>query len=119
MPRWAPGRRAWTFWGWTPGIERLVAGKVLACGCLIGGYDTRTGQRVEIVDAKALNCHNSGHVPNLVLHVNTRSKGTAGRPSQPAQLPTSRVHTSVGATALATDTKSGTFGNPSQGIRHG
>ena len=78
MPRWVPGRRAWTFWGWTPGIQRLVAGKGLACGCLIGEYDIRTGQRVVIVDAKALNCHNSGHVPNLVLHVDAGCEGTVG-----------------------------------------
>ncbi len=84
MPRWVPGRSAWTFWGWTPGIERLVAGKVLACGCLVGAYDTRAGQRVEIVDAKALNCDNPDHVPNFVLNVNARFRATGGSSASPS-----------------------------------
>jgi hypothetical protein len=38
------------------GILRGVSGKVLGCGCLIGVYETYTGEVVHVIDAVSETC---------------------------------------------------------------
>lgn len=46
--RFRAGQMALTIWGWTPGLCETVGGRVLACGCLVGKYETWNGQIVEL-----------------------------------------------------------------------
>jgi hypothetical protein len=55
-----------TFFGWTPGLRSLVAGRVLNCGCLIGLYETRAGALIEVLDARGPACQDRTHVCNAV-----------------------------------------------------
>jgi hypothetical protein len=66
--RFSPGIIALTVLGWTPGLRRIVAGRVLPCGCLVGIYERWTGGCVEILDGRSDSCE-LGHELNLVLHV--------------------------------------------------
>jgi hypothetical protein len=52
--------------GWTPGLRRLVQGRVCSCGCLVGLYETSGGRQVEIVDCVDSRCH-AGHENDLVI----------------------------------------------------
>jgi hypothetical protein len=68
------GRRAAkvpTFFGWTPGLRGVVRGHVLACGCLVGVYETRTGAILEVVDGCGPECTQAGHQLNTVLDEQT------------------------------------------------
>ena len=67
MPNFSAGRNAPTFFGWTPGLRRLVRGQWLECGCLIGVYETKTAEFVQIIDHLAAQCTVSGHTVNLAL----------------------------------------------------
>lgn len=57
-----------TFFGWTPGLRRLVAGRVLTCGCLVGVYETHGAAILEVVDACGPACSRADHAPNAVLN---------------------------------------------------
>ena len=57
-----------TFLGWTPGLRGVVAGHVLACGCLIGVYETRSGDIVEVLDSRGPACPHAAHQTNAVIH---------------------------------------------------
>ena len=71
VPHFSAGRKAPTFFGWTPGLHRLVGGQLLGCGCLIGVYETNGVQLVKIIDRLAAQCTVSGHAVNLVLDTGT------------------------------------------------
>jgi hypothetical protein len=58
--------RAITIGGWTPGIQALVRGRLLPCGCLTGLYKMSSGDVAEIIDAAGADCA-AGHVTNSVL----------------------------------------------------
>lgn len=73
--RFSPGSIALTVLGWTPGLRRLVAGRVLPCGCLVGVYERWSGGCVEILDGRCESCELS-HKVDLVLHVATRDYAT-------------------------------------------
>lgn len=45
----------------------IVAGRVLACGCLVGDYVTWRGSQVCILDGLAPSCTNESHQLNGVL----------------------------------------------------
>jgi hypothetical protein len=64
-----------TWFGWTPGVRSLIAGRVLRCGCLVGVYDTQTGAIVEILDARGLGCPHAAHARDAVLHPERLSLG--------------------------------------------
>ena len=66
--RFIPGAMALTICGWTPGLREIVASRVLACGCLAGLYEMRTGGCVEILDGSCDTCGESHHKVNRVLH---------------------------------------------------
>ena len=72
MPRFSAGHKAPTFFGWTPGLRRLVTGQLLDCGCLIGVYETKHAELVKIIDSLAAQCTVSGHAVHMVLDAGTR-----------------------------------------------
>ena len=59
--------KAPTIAGWTPGLRRLVEGRLLPCGCLIGIYETWTRVNVTIIEIPAESCGHSDHVSNTLL----------------------------------------------------
>ena len=61
-----PGRKAFTIFGWTPGIRRIVGGRVLPCGCLVGSYETRAAGVVEIMDGPDDACSDPSHTVHMV-----------------------------------------------------
>jgi hypothetical protein len=73
--RFDPGSIALTVLGWTPGLRRLVTGRALSCGCLVGVYERRTGGCVEILDGRSETCA-LGHTVNLVLGVTALEPAT-------------------------------------------
>ena len=66
--RFRSGAMALTICGWTPGLRQIVAGRLLACGCLVGVYEMRTGGCVEILDGRCDSCGDLQHKVNRVLH---------------------------------------------------
>lgn len=56
-----------SLFGWTPSLRCLLRGKLLACGCSVGVYETRSGEIVQIVDARAPACRIAAHVVDAVL----------------------------------------------------
>ncbi len=70
--RFSSGAMALTVLGWTPGLRQIVAGRVLACGCLVGVYEMWTGGCVEILDGSCDSCGESHHKVNRVLHLASR-----------------------------------------------
>jgi hypothetical protein len=48
-------------------VRRLIAGRVLPCGCLSGIYETRSGGRIEILDGVGPACRCRYHEPNVIL----------------------------------------------------
>ena len=57
--------------GWTPGVRTLLGGRVLACGCLAGTYQTWGNQVVVILDARCEGCGHESHRPHVVLWAST------------------------------------------------
>ena len=70
----SPGRSAWTIFGWTPGLRQLVVGRVLACGCVVGLYETWDRRLAEIVDSTVDPCE-AGHDVNQILMVKAATEG--------------------------------------------
>lgn len=60
-------RRVMTVGGWSPGLQSLVTGKVLPCGCLAGVYRTLSDEMAAIVDGPADTCSEGGHEQDGVL----------------------------------------------------
>lgn len=56
-----------SLFGWTPSLRRLLRGKVLRCGCSVGVYETRSGEIVQIIDARAAACRSTGHSIDTVI----------------------------------------------------
>lgn len=56
-----------SLFGWTPSLRRMLRGKVLPCGCSVGVYETRSGEIVQIVDARAPACEFVAHAVDSVL----------------------------------------------------
>jgi hypothetical protein len=48
-------------------LRRGVAGRVLACGCLVGIYETYEGSVVATIDAKGPACPQAAHVLHQVV----------------------------------------------------
>jgi hypothetical protein len=48
-------------------LLRGVAGQVLACGCLVGVYETYGGRVVATVDARGASCAQQSHRLHAVL----------------------------------------------------
>lgn len=67
--RFRAGQMALTIWGWTPGLCETVGGRVLACGCLVGKYETWNGQIVETLDGCCERCRSPHHTVNRVFGV--------------------------------------------------
>jgi len=59
--------KAPTIVGWTPGLRRLVAGRLLPCGCLVGTYETWANAVVTIIEIPADTCGHRDHVVNALL----------------------------------------------------
>jgi hypothetical protein len=45
----------------TPRIMRGTGSCLLPCGCLVGFYETYSGQTVSVVDAREQDCANNAH----------------------------------------------------------
>ena len=56
-----------SIFGWTPSLRRMLRGRVLPCGCSVGVYETRSGEVVQILDARAPSCRQDGHNVDAVL----------------------------------------------------
>ncbi len=48
-------------------ILRGLSGRVLACGCLAGLYETYDGEIVGILDARGSACSNPSHGPGRII----------------------------------------------------
>jgi hypothetical protein len=66
-----PGHHVATLAGWSPGVGRLLGGRVMPCGCLAGTYWTCGNEVIEVVDAAAERCA-EGHDLNLVVESQCR-----------------------------------------------
>ena len=70
--RFVPGATVLTILGWTPGLQEASGSRVLACGCFVGIYATRSGESVAIVDAAGEQCGDPDHRVNRVLRHSLR-----------------------------------------------
>lgn len=61
-----------SLFGWTPSLRRMLRGRILPCGCSVGVYETRSGEIVQIVDARATACEASGHTIDAVVPTDHR-----------------------------------------------
>ena len=48
-------------------LLRGLAGRVLACGCFVGVYETYDGQIVSTIDACGPGCRQAGHALHAVV----------------------------------------------------
>lgn len=63
-------------------ILRGLGGRGLACGCLIGVYETYDSQTVAVIDAKGSKCANEAHrVDSTIDHQVINSADRAQPPS--------------------------------------
>jgi hypothetical protein len=56
-----------SLFGWTPSLRRMLRGRILPCGCSVGVYETRSGEVVQIVDARAPECGFDAHSVDAVV----------------------------------------------------
>jgi hypothetical protein len=63
-------------------ILRGVSSRVLACGCLVGVYETYSGDIVTIIDARASACADAAHERGALVPVD-QSSGSHARTSTP------------------------------------
>jgi hypothetical protein len=56
-----------SLFGWTPSLRRMLRGRVLPCGCSVGVYETRSGEVVQIVDARAAGCELGAHSVDAIV----------------------------------------------------
>jgi hypothetical protein len=57
---------------------------LLACGCLVGLYETYDGPTVAIVDARGAECHAPGHTLHAELMDVSVGESSASDPDSPA-----------------------------------
>jgi hypothetical protein len=67
-------------------LLRGIAGRVLACGCLAGVYETYEGRIVARVDARGASCGNPRHELHAVLP-DWHGADTADAAGEPASPP--------------------------------
>jgi hypothetical protein len=48
-------------------LLRGLAGRVLSCGCLVGVYETYTGEVISTIDARGLTCSDAAHRLHTVV----------------------------------------------------
>jgi hypothetical protein len=56
-----------SLFGWTPSLRRMLRGRVLSCGCSVGVYETRSGDVVQIIDARSNTCTSATHAVDAVV----------------------------------------------------
>jgi len=56
-----------SLFGWTPSLRRILRGRRLSCGCSVGVYETRSGEVVQIIDARSDGCDAAGHSVDSVV----------------------------------------------------
>lgn len=56
-----------SLFGWTPFLRCTLRSRLLPCGCVVGVYETRSGEVIEIVDARGADCPYSTHDIDVVL----------------------------------------------------
>jgi hypothetical protein len=56
-----------SLFGWTPSLRRMLRGRILKCGCSVGVYETRSGEVVQIVDARSDSCPLATHTVDTVI----------------------------------------------------
>jgi hypothetical protein len=61
------------------GILRGLGSRLLACGCLIGVYETYSGKTLSIVDAHGEGCRDTTHRLNRVM---PDDRGGPGAPAE-------------------------------------
>lgn len=61
-------------------ILRGLGGRNLACGCLVGFYETYSGRTVAILDARGANCPDVTHRIGVSLDVDSSVSSTPGAP---------------------------------------
>lgn len=83
MLRFTPGRKVWSFFGWTPALRRVVSGRLLACECLVGVYETNSGEFLTIVDNVGKSCRETGHTVDRVLAAVAHESGQQPFASMP------------------------------------
>lgn len=67
-------------------ILKGLCGRVLACGCMAGVYETYDGAVVTIIDVPGASCPEREHVSgNIVPSVAELSRASAGRQGIPAR----------------------------------
>lgn len=45
----------------------MLRGRMLPCGCSVGVYETRSGEIVQIIDARASACGTADHIIDAVI----------------------------------------------------
>jgi hypothetical protein len=60
------------------GILRIVCGRSLACGCLVGVYEKYSGEVIEILDERSPSCTNAAHVRGAEVHGDPRPTAADG-----------------------------------------
>ena len=51
------------------GILRGLGSRTLACGCVVGLYETYDGRAVAILDVRGTACTNTGHRLNVEINI--------------------------------------------------
>lgn len=70
-----------SLFGWTPSLRRMLRGRVLPCGCSVGVYETRSGEVVQILDARADGCESGAHSVDAVVTPDDDLDEEADRPA--------------------------------------
>jgi hypothetical protein len=48
-------------------LLRVIQSRLLACGCLVGVYETYGGESLEIIDSRGQDCVEASHRPGVVV----------------------------------------------------
>jgi hypothetical protein len=64
-----------------PRILRVLTGRVLVCGCLVGVYETYDGAIVHVLDARSERCTDARHLAGTAVDA-----GSGGALAPPAKL---------------------------------
>jgi hypothetical protein len=56
-----------SLFGWTPSLRRMLRGRMLACGCSVGVYETYSGEVVQVIDACSPRCSSASHSVDTVV----------------------------------------------------
>ena len=63
-------------------ILRGLGGRVLACGCLVGFYETYSGRTVTILDARDPTCTDTSHLVGISLDMDLGERPDPSRKSE-------------------------------------